>query len=1207
MTQSPDNNPVTDGLKVAASADESSLSVELQEVDALCDQFESEWQAGHRPSIAEYLGERRGEARRRLFRELLLSISELSPDAMPSAVDLRAHFPDMIGTISEVYRLNDETRLALNDSTFQPDESFEGDSLGDPPDALGRYRLVRPLGQGSMGTVYLAIDNTLQRQVALKLPRFDRMDGSSELVARFYREARTMAAISHRNLCTIHDVSQINGFHCLTMEFVDGQPLSQVLSREGRLEPQRAARLIRAVCRGIQLAHNAGVVHRDIKPSNIMIDADGQPVLTDFGLARRLAESPLRSQLKSSDPHSAMDQSSDSTLTLAGVIVGTPGYMAPEQADETRTDGVGPHSDVYSLGVVLYHMLTGRVPFTGTVSEVLKAIRHEAPALPSEHCPGIDPRLERLCLTALEKDPAHRFATAADFASGLDDWLSSTEATPARHSSLVRLGVAAGLLVVVAFIVQSLRIPSGSDKEDRPSTTVPPIVVTPPATPLIDSAQLFELGTQEDAAFADIDLDDDLDLIIVGRKENPGRILLNSGDGRFRETPHRLGIGRSLAVGDLDNDGDPDAIVAGGTSPDTVWLNDGHGVFASNGQQLDAGHTQHVSLGDLDGDGDLDAFVAVSVAAPMHNRVYLNDGTGTFTRTGQLLGENWTIESTLADVDGDGDLDAITANLQSQPDAIWLNDGSGEFIESEQQFPAASTATLAAADLDNDGDTDLLFAGRAAGTEVWTNDGLGNFVNSRQTFNLAAASGLSLVDLDDDGDLDVIAANRGLSDTNQTEVGAPNAVWWNNGRGQFTSSWQFGEDATNGIAIGDIDADGDSDLFELNGGDESVCHLLLNQSVPSPARFDDSQTWPLTDTASDFEGPLFVESGQRLGRRYSTCVSLGDLDGDGALDAIVGTSLTSAPEIYWNDGNGEFQSRPMDIPESLSRVISTALGDLDGDGDLDIYLARSNNLPDMVVLNDGTGSFSLTKDRLGQAAARDVALGDVDGDGDLDAYVTTISGHSNLVCINDGTGRFHLVEVENSRHQSHGVALADFDRDGDLDALIAAVEDEPETRIWWNDGTGQFTPGELLLDAPMCRSVAASDLDQDGDIDAIVSADAPWGLIACLNTSSGWQIEKSQEPRRYQWGLAVADMDGDSFPDVVTAVNRDGKTGLAPTNRLWINDGAGRLGEVHDLPGARSTLAVATGDLDGDGDNDIFEANALRQPDIVILNELTER
>lgn len=1205
MAQSPDRRPVTDSLKSAASVDESSLAVELQEIDVLCDRFESEWQSGRRPSISEYLGERTGEARRRLFRELLLSITELAPNSLPSAVDLRAHFPDMIGTISEVYRLNDETRLAVNDSTFQPDDSFEGDSLGDPPDTLGRYRLVRALGQGSMGTVYLAIDNTLQRQVALKLPRFDRMDGSSELIARFYREARTMAAISHRNLCTIHDVSQINGFHCLTMEFVDGQPLSQVLSTEGRLEPRRAARLIRAVCRGIQLAHNAGVVHRDIKPSNIMIDSDGQPVLTDFGLARRLAESPLDSRSESSDQDPATDQSSDSTLTQAGVIVGTPGYMAPEQADKTGTSEVGPHSDVYSLGVVLYHMLTGRAPFTGTVSEVLKAIRHEAPLPPSKVCPDIDPRLERLCQTALRKDPAHRFASAADFASGLDDWLTSTEKTSTWRTGIVRLGAVAALLVTLA-VLHSLRAPSGSDPESDSPTTAPPAVVTPPTTPLIDSAQLFDIGTQEDAAFADIDLDGDVDLIVVGRRENPGRILLNSGDGRFRETSHRLGLGRALAVGDLDNDGDPDVIVAGGASGDTVWLNDGHGVFANNGQRLDSGHSQHVSLGDLDSDGDLDAFIAVSVAAPLHNRVYLNDGMGTLTDSGQLLGENWTTESTLVDIDGDGDLDAITANLQSQPDAIWLNDGTASFTESEQQFPATSTATLAAADLDDDGDTDLLFAGRAAGTEVWTNDGLGNFVNSRQTFNLAAVSSLSLVDLDGDNDLDVVAANRGQSQEDQKDAGAPNAVWWNNGRGQFMSSWQFGENATRKIAVGDVDADGDPDLFELNGGQESFCHLLLNQHIPSPARFDDSQPSSIPEVESSFEGPLFVDSGQRLGRRYSTCVSLGDFNGDGALDAIVGTSMTSAPELYWNNGSGEFNPRPMDIPESLSRVVSTATGDLDGDGSLDIYLARSNMLPDMVLLNDETGSFILTEDRIGNSPSRSVALGDFDGDGDLDAFVTTISGYSDIVAINDGSGRFHLSPQQLSQHHSDGVALADFDNDGDLDALVATLESDPRTRIWWNDGTGRFTPGELLLDVPMCRAVAATDLDQDGDVDAIVSAEAPWGLIVCLNTGDGWQINKSDSPHRFQRGMAVADMNGDSFLDIVTAVNNTDRTGHPPINRLWINDGTGRFSKVHALPGARSTSAVAAGDLDGDGDNDIFEANALRQPDIVVVNEISE-
>lgn len=280
------------------------------------------------------------------------------------------------------------------------------------PERFGRYRIVRRIGGGGMGTVYLAHDTQLDRQVALKVPRFSTADGL-EIIQRFYREARAAATLQHRNICPVYDAAQIDGVHYLTMAYIAGQPLSDFTNKsKTSLLPQRqVALVVRKLALALHEAHRRGVVHRDLKPSNVVLDTHGEPIIMDFGLARRT-------------------EHSDAPLTHSGSILGTPAYMAPEQV-RGDVKNMGPPCDIYGLGGILYELLTGRPPFSGELTTVLYKVVHEPPESPARQRADLDPRLALICLRALAKRAADRFGNMAEFVAALEAYLRNQPLPPA--------------------------------------------------------------------------------------------------------------------------------------------------------------------------------------------------------------------------------------------------------------------------------------------------------------------------------------------------------------------------------------------------------------------------------------------------------------------------------------------------------------------------------------------------------------------------------------------------------------------------------------------------------------------------------------------------------------------------------------------------------------------------------------------------------
>jgi serine/threonine-protein kinase len=278
-----------------------------------------------------------------------------------------------------------------------------------PP--AGEYDILEEVGRGGMGVVYRARHRGLRRIVALKTLRAEGLAREEDL-RRFRSEAEVLASLDHPHIVPIYEVGEHEGQPCYAMKLLGGGSLADRL-REGPLSPRQAAQLLAAVARAVHHAHQCGVLHRDIKPANVLLDEQGQPHVSDFGLARWLA-----------------DASGLTGVTTSGTLVGTVAYMAPEQAaGEARhlTTAV----DVHALGAVLYECLAGRPPFVGeTLLDTLRRVCEEVPAGLSLSCPGISRDLETICLKCLEKDPQRRYPSAAALADDLQRWLEGLPGPP---------------------------------------------------------------------------------------------------------------------------------------------------------------------------------------------------------------------------------------------------------------------------------------------------------------------------------------------------------------------------------------------------------------------------------------------------------------------------------------------------------------------------------------------------------------------------------------------------------------------------------------------------------------------------------------------------------------------------------------------------------------------------------------------------------
>ncbi len=418
-------------------------------IDSAAVRFEQEWKKGTRPRIEEFLADLDEPRKPPLLEELLRVERELLERAgeAPDVDEYRRRFPNSLAVINAVFNPTPVAEIdPATTGPITPSRDRNGDQTPAPGTTVryfGDYELIREIGRGGMGVVFKARQISLNRPVALKMIRSAALASEDEL-RRFQNEAEAIALLDHPHIVPILEVGNHEGQRYFSMKLIAGSRLDQSLARY-TTDPKSAAKLLQKAAQAVHHAHQRGILHRDLKPANILLDEHGEPFVTDFGLAKRVE--------------------GDSELTHSGAIMGTPAFMAPEQASGRR-GAVTTSSDVYGLGAILYALLTGRAPFTGdSIDETLEQVRSATPLSPAKLNPRAPRDLEVIALKCLEKDPARRYASALSLADDLGRFLAGEPIAARPTGPLERgwlwckrnpwlagaLSTAAAALVAVAF------------------------------------------------------------------------------------------------------------------------------------------------------------------------------------------------------------------------------------------------------------------------------------------------------------------------------------------------------------------------------------------------------------------------------------------------------------------------------------------------------------------------------------------------------------------------------------------------------------------------------------------------------------------------------------------------------------------------------------------------------------------------------------
>jgi len=745
----------------------------------------------------------------------------------------------------------------------------------------------------------------------------------------------------------------------------------------------------------------------------------------------------------------------------------------------------------------------------------------------------------------------------------------------------------------------------------------------------LNSGQNLGSEASTGVALGDLDGDGDLDAYVAAH--TPGgssdRVYLNDGSGVFTQTGQSFGVSASqkVTLGDLDGDNDLDVIVPNFGTQDEVWLNDGAANFTLQQTLFASGSDQRSfkgSVGDVDGDGDLDIYMAMWTQP---NRVWLNNGSATFTDSGQLLGNGGSYDSELVDLDGDGDLDAFVGS--NGPNKVWLNDGLGTFSDSGQNLGTVNSQNVALGDIDGDGDFDVVTPTRSPApfaNEVWFNDGSAGFT-AGATFGSIESIRLALGDVDGDGDLDVVDAAR--------LTGDPHKVWLNDGSGTFTDSGNdFLITGVAGLALGDVDSDGDPDAFFSRFNGFAPNQVWLNQGVPTGAVSgtgtilnDDSATVSIIGESKDegTGGSTTFTFDVDLSAPVDAAVSMTADTQDGSATAADDFTGVTGATVSFAAGSTTTQTVDVtvgaDSKVELNEAFDLVLSALSAGGrEVAFAGAGATESATADVENDDSATLSV-----GDAT---VVEGDVAGDNRQLVFPVTLDNPIDAKVSVDFSTQDDTAEDENGDADYESTSGTLTINAGDLSGQIVVnvtedttVELDETMRVILNNldavgrdvtlaGTGTVSagnPGVFLnsgqnLGSETSTGVEMGDLDGDGDVDAFVAAHQNNSSRVYLNDGTGVFTSTGQSfplPPASQLGV-LGDFDGDADLDVII-------TNFGQADEVWLNDGSANFTFHQNLfasgsPDQRS-LRSDVGDVDGDGDLDVFIV-MLNQGDRVWLN-----
>ncbi len=808
----------------------------------------------------------------------------------------------------------------------------------------------------------------------------------------------------------------------------------------------------------------------------------------------------------------------------------------------------------------------------------------------------------------------------------------------------------------------------------------------------------------------DVDGDGDLDLLTANYEDHSVSVRLNDGNGAFgggSTVPVDLGP-VYVVVGDVDGDGDLDLLTATRSSTVSVRLNDGTGTFTGGSNVAVGFEPNSVALGDIDGDGDLD-FVTANLQANTAS-VRFNNGSGTFSGGANLSVGSVPRSVALGDLDGDGDLDLLVACGSTV--SMRFNDGAGAF-SGGAEVPVGSSNSVAVGDVDGDGDLDFVTGNRSViSVSVRLNDGAGNFSDGSSAGENSLTYSVVLGDVDGDGDLDLLVSDAYENTVNvlRNQVSAPTLTGLNptsavagtsitltgttltgatgisfNGTAAVTFAVANATTATATVPAGATS--GPVTITTPAGTSNGVAFTVLTAPVVtavSPARnlrsapraasvavtFDQ----PMSNAAAS-AGSVKVFSHQRGGRlggtqggaasvsgntitfnpttdfrpgetvfvtttpaaqssaganlarghvhqfttatggtgrgnfvpepdltggNLTSSAAVGDVDGDGDLDLLTTNNFAGTVSVRRNDGSGTF-SGGTEVP-AATLTYGVAVGDVDGDGDLDFVASGESSSSNVSVhLNDGTGTFGGGSTTTVGGRPRCVVLGDVDGDGDLDLLTAGYDGNLVSVRRNDGSGHFSGGNDYGVGTRPRSVAVADVDGDGDLDFVATTYDpdfDINRVSVWRNDGTGTFSNIADYNVGRDPRNVAIGDIDGDGDLDLVTANRGSNSVGVFLNNGDGTfsapaPVGLSVGPG----GVALADVDSDGDLDLLTSNYRSYSVSVR------FNDGSGTFSGGGDLALNGDGNNLAVGDVDGDGDLDLLTANYSAGTVSILLNQ----
>lgn len=811
-----------------------------------------------------------------------------------------------------------------------PDPAAEGELSGSgfnsQPDSetlagcFPQLEILECLGRGGMGVVYKARQRHMDRFVALKILAPERQ-GDIQFTLRFQREARALARLSHPNIVAVHDLGETGGFCYLIMEFVAGVTLRQLIQQR-KLAPAEALAIVPQICAALQYAHARGVVHRDIKPENILIASDGQVKIADFGIAKIVEPGPMN-----------LDK------TGGRERLGTPYYMAPEQAEKPGT--VDHRADIFSLGVVIYEMLTGELPL-GKFPPPSRKVQ-------------VDVRLDEIVLRALEKEPELRYQSAGQVKTDLETIATPSPkaqapASPFRSPIMAWMGnplfwgALTLLLAIASGSVWFLQRHSGPDKPPvitrfEPTTARPGEMVTLTGSRFhsVPVSNVVYFG----AVRAEVISSSSKSMTVkvpVGATYAPPTITVQGLTCRAA-TPFipTFGPASALAasltfakhseftvahiqqmalIGDLNGDGKPDAVTPNSLGNSVSILrsissngtSDARVAFAPRVDIPIPGSSYGGVLADLDGDGNLDIIAADNAAGRGRSvSVFQNLSAGTsrenlaFSPRIEFQTAAGPVHVAADDLDGDGRLELILACFQGGVVSVLQNKSSPGKLDADSfsrriDLPSgASSFDIKIADLDGDGRRDLIVTKYHDGTVTLfrnsTQPGkleLGAF-SETVDFEVGIAYETAVGDLDGDGKLDLAIANHmEAAVTVLRNTGTPGALT----RDSFASSNRFQAGrGPHGIAIADVTGDGRPDLLTANDTDASVT-VLINQASSGSI------------SEASFSPPLAFSTAS-----VPTGIAVGDLDGDGRPEIVASTWAANVISILRNTtASGSFTS-----------------------------------------------------------------------------------------------------------------------------------------------------------------------------------------------------------------------------------------------------------------------------------------------------------